>query len=45
MNAHAFPFAGLVGRVGSVRTTDMWLLTLSVLYLQGYDARQKYFKI
>ena len=32
-------------RVCRVRTKDMELLTLSVLYLQGSDAGQKYFKI
>ena len=32
-------------RVGSVRTKDMELLTRTVLYLQGSDAGQKYFKI
>ena len=31
--------------VGSVRIRDMELLTLSVLYLQGSDAGQRYFKI
>ena len=32
-------------RVCSVRTKDMELLTLSVLYIQGSHAGQKYFKI
>ena len=31
--------------MGSVRIRDMELLTLTVLYLQGSDAGQKYFKI
>ena len=31
-------------RVCNVRTNDMELLTLSVLYIQGWDAGQKYFK-
>ena len=31
--------------VGSVRTKDMEPLTRTVLYLQGSDAGQKYFKI
>ena len=36
-----------VGRYGYVAygTNDMELLTLSVLYIQGSDAGQKYFKI
>ena len=35
-----------VGRYGNVAyTKDMELLTLSVLYIQGSDAGQKYFKI
>ena len=32
-------------RVFSVRTKDIELLTLSVLYLHGSDAAQKYFEI
>ena len=31
-------------RVCSVRTKDMELLPLSVLYIQGSDAGQKYFR-
>ena len=36
---------GSVGTGMSVRTKDMELLTGTVLYLQGSDAGQKYFKI
>ena len=36
---------GRLVRVCSVRTKDMELLTLSVLYIQGSDAGQKYYKI
>ena len=36
---------GRLVRVCSVRTNDMELLTRTVLYLQGSDAGQKYFKI
>ena len=32
-------------RVCNVRTKDMELLTVSVLYIQGSDAGQTYFKI
>ena len=53
MHTRAFPFTGLVRsqlqsgwvRVCSVPKKDMELLALSVLYLQGSNAGQKYFKI
>ena len=53
MHAHVIPFPGSVGtdmyRVGSgyvaYGTKDMELLTISVLYIQGSDAGQIYFKI
>ena len=45
MHSHAFPFIGWVATGSSVRTKDMELLTLSVLYLPGYDAGQKYIQI
>ena len=45
MHAHVLPFTGSVGTVCSVRTKDMELFTRTVLYLQGSDAGQKYFKI
>ena len=42
MHAHVFPIAGVGGYgVCSVRTKDMELLSLSVLYIQGSDAGQK----
>ena len=41
MHAHAFPFTWLVG----TGVADAYVLTQSVLYLQGSDSGQKYFKI